>query len=271
MERLLSGNPKPLNNFHKKFKILKTILITGASSGIGYATALTLAKHNFNLILCGRNLKKLEELQAKIGNSSKTTILVFDVASFEEVEKAIMSLPNEFKSIDVLINNAGNAHGRASIDTGDIRDWDLMIDINTKGLLYVSKMIMPIMVEKQSGHIINIGSIAGKEVYPDGNIYCASKHAVDAITKAMRIDLLKHNIKVSGINPGLVETGFSEVRFKGDKEAAKKVYEGIEPLQAVDIAELIEFVITRPKHVNIADTVIFPLAQASSSIVNRKL
>src|SRR5690606_17033776 len=199
----------------------------------------------------------------------KLHTLCFDVRDKNAVQKAIESLPSDFKTIDVLINNAGNAHGLDPIESGNIDDWDAMIDINVKGLLYVSKIIIPKMIAQKSGHIINIGSTAAKEVYPNGNVYCASKHAVDAINQGMRIDLNQYGIRVGGIHPGMVETEFSEVRFKGDKERAAKVYQGFKALQAEDIADIIHFVISRPYHVNIADLVVMSTAQASSTIVNK--
>tara|TARA_R110002050_G_scaffold22726_1_gene61799 strand:- start:5391 stop:6143 length:753 start_codon:yes stop_codon:yes gene_type:complete len=248
----------------------KIALITGATSGIGKATAYEFAKHGIYLILCGRRLERLQSIKKELESSTKVHILNFDVRDKVDVENAIKSLPNEFKTIDILINNAGNAHGLDPIQTGSIDDWDAMIDINVKGLLYVSKSVIPQMVERQSGHIINIGSSAGKEVYPKGNVYCGSKHAVLAITEGMRVDLNPFGIKVGAINPGLVETEFSKVRFKG-KEIANTVYKGFEALQAEDIAEIIYFVISRPDHVNIADLLVFPTAQASSVIVKKDL
>ena len=219
----------------------KIVLITGATSGIGEACAHLYAEKKYKLILCGRREERLGALKLKLGESTKVQTLCFDVRDNEAATEAIDSLSAEWKDIDILINNAGNAHGLASIQEGSIEDWDAMIDINVKGLLYVSKAIIPVMVERKSGHIVNIGSIAGKEVYPNGNVYCASKHAVDAINKGMLIDLNKFGIKVSAINPGLVETEFSVVRFKGDVEKAKGVYQGFDPLQAKDIAETIDF------------------------------
>jgi 3-hydroxy acid dehydrogenase / malonic semialdehyde reductase len=250
--------------------INRIALITGATSGIGQATARLFAKNNIDLILCGRRKDRLDDLQKELGDSVKVHTLSFDVSLQEEVVQAISTLPEAWQPIDILLNNAGNAHGLASIQDGDVRDWDAMMDINVKGLLYVSKSVIPGMVHRKAGHIINIGSIAGKEVYPGGNVYCASKHAVDALTTAMRIDLIKEGIKVSGIHPGLVETEFSMVRFKGDAARAKKVYEGIHPLRAEDIAEIILFAVTRPAHVNIADLTVLAAAQASAVIVNRK-
>lgn len=247
----------------------KTAFITGATSGIGKATAQIFAKNNINLILCGRRIERLTELQNELSNLTKVAILQFDIRNKEAVFNAIKSLPTEFQQIDILINNAGNAHGLSTIQEGDIDDWDAMLDINVKGLLYVSKAILPKMVEQNSGFVVNIGSIAGKEVYPNGNVYCASKYAVNALNKAMRIDLNKHNIRVSAIHPGAVETEFSEVRFKGNKEKAKNVYNGFDALQAQDIAEIIYFVVTRPQHVNIEDLIVYPTAQASATILNR--
>lgn len=247
-----------------------TVMITGATSGIGHATAELLANKGFKLILCGRRQERLDELKNKLTASTKLTTLNFDVRDRDAVSNAIDSLPDEFSKIDVLINNAGNAHGLDSIDQGSLDDWDAMLDINVKGLLYVSKAVLPQMVERKSGHVINIGSIAGKEVYPKGNVYCASKYAVDAINKSMLIDLNQYGIRVGAVNPGAVETEFSNVRFKGDTEKAKNVYKGFQPLKPEDIADIIHFVITRPYHVNIADLVVMPTAQASSTIVKKK-
>ena len=249
----------------------KTAFITGATSGIGKATAEIFAKQNIQLILCGRRKDRLIRLKAELEKFTKVTILNFDVSNREDVFKAIQSLPKEFQKIDILINNAGNAHGLSTIQDGSIDDWDAMIDINVKGLLYVSKAILPQMVERNDGFIVNIGSIAGKEVYPNGNVYCASKYAVNALNKAMRLDLNKHNIRVSAIHPGAVETEFSEVRFKGDKEKAKSVYKGFKALQAEDIADIIYFVVTRPYHVNIEDLVVYPTAQASATVLKKEV
>ncbi len=245
--------------------------ITGATSGIGEATAILLAENNFDLVICGRREDRLQDLSEKLKRKTRVHTLSFDVRDKDKVFEQVESLPSEWQKIDILLNNAGNAHGFDPIDKGSLSDWDDMIDINVKGLLYVSKAIIPGMVERKSGHIINIGSIAGKEVYPGGNVYCASKYAVDAINDGMRIDLNRYGIKVSAVNPGLVNTEFSKVRFKDDIERSTSVYNGMTPLNGKDIAELIFFIITRPSHVNISDSIIFPTAQASSTIVNRDL
>lgn len=247
----------------------KTALITGATSGIGRATAYEFAKHGINLILCGRRQKRLDKVKNALKDYVEVYTLNFDVRDKDSVFKAIESLPEGCKQIDILINNAGNAHGLDSIQNGNLDDWDAMMDINVKGLLYVSKTIIPQMTKRKSGHIINIGSSAGKEVYPKGNVYCASKHAVIAITDGMRIDLNPFGIKVTAINPGLVETEFSKVRFKGD-EIADSVYKGYKALQAEDIAEIIYFAVSRPQHVNIADLLVFPTAQANSITVKKE-
>ncbi len=247
----------------------KTVLITGATSGIGKATAYRLALSKMQLIICGRRTEELEKIREDLSKLTAVTSLCFDVSDNNQVVKSIESIPEDFKQIGILINNAGNAHGLDKIQDGDIEDWDKMIDSNVKGLLYVTKAVIGRMIEKSSGHIINIGSLAGREVYEKGNVYSASKHAVNAISKGMRIDLNKHNIKVSEINPGLVETEFSKVRFKGDPKAST-VYEGYKALEAEDIAEIIEFVISRPHHVNIADLLVLPQDQATSSIINKK-
>lgn len=247
----------------------KTAFITGASSGIGRATASIFAQNNIRLILCGRRKDRLEELQITLGKLTEVTTLSFDVSNRKEVENAIKSIPKNFKQIDILINNAGNAHGLSSIQNGDINDWEAMLDINVKGLLYVSKAIIPQMIERNNGFIVNIGSIAGKEVYANGNVYCASKHAVNALNKSMRLDLNNYNIRVSAIHPGAVETEFSEVRFKGDTKKAAAVYDGYDPLIAKDIADIIYFVISRPSHVNIEDLIVYPTAQASASVIRK--
>jgi NADP-dependent 3-hydroxy acid dehydrogenase YdfG len=247
---------------------MKTALITGASSGIGEAIARILAENNYSLIICGRRKEKLLSLQAELSSKVKVDYLVFDVRDRAKVKDVLEPVVSE-RDIDVLINNAGNAHGMGPIHEGDLDDWDAMIDGNVKGLLYVSKLVIPQMVARKSGHIINIGSIAGKEVYANGNVYCASKHAVDAINNGMRMDLIQYGIKVSQINPGLVETGFSQVRFKGDTKRAATVYDGLKALQAYDIAEVANFILSRPDHVNISDVIVLAKAQASATVVKR--
>jgi 3-hydroxy acid dehydrogenase/malonic semialdehyde reductase len=247
----------------------KTALITGATSGIGLATARALAQEGCRLIITGRRDQRLAEITQELEPLVPVLTLNFDVRDRERVFDLLTQLPEEFNQIDILINNAGNAHGLDFIQDGDPDDWDAMIDINVKGLLYVSKAIIPDMVRRGQGHVIHIGSTAGKEVYPKGNVYCASKHAVDALNHGMRIDLNGKGIKVSAIHPGLVETEFSQVRFKGDNARAEQVYKGFTPLTAQDIAEIIVFVLSRPAHVNIADLMVMCLDQASSTIVNK--
>ncbi len=244
----------------------KIALITGATSGIGQATAKLLAKNDFDVIITGRRNKRLEQLEEEIikSESSNVYTLNFDVRNKTEVEDAINSLPNEWKNISVLINNAGLASGLEPVQDGKYDDWDQMIDTNIKGLMYVSRAVSKIMVEKKSGHIVNISSIAGREAYANGSVYCGTKHAVEAITKSMRLDLLPHNIKVSRISPGMVETEFSLIRFHGDAEKADNVYNGFTPLYAEDVAETILFMVTRPDHVNIDDVLIMPTAQGSA-------
>ncbi len=250
--------------------MIKTALITGATSGIGRATAYEFVKHGIQVILCGRREERLKALKADLGNRAKIHLLTFDVRQKDQVFHAITTLPKQFAPIDILINNAGNAHGLDPIETGNTDDWDTMIDTNVKGLLYVSKAVIPTMLEQQSGHIINIGSLAGIETYPKGNVYCGSKHAVLAITEGMRLDLNLYGIKVGAVNPGLVETEFSKVRFKGNP-IANTIYKGFKPLQAEDIAEIIYFVVSRPYHVNIADLLVLPTAQANSTTVKKEL
>ncbi len=251
---------------------MKTVLITGATSGIGLATARRFASEgNCNLILCGRRADRLDKLNKELESKVNLKTLQFDVRDKTDVINAIASLEGEFSTIDILINNAGNAHGLDYIQDGSMDDWDAMMDINVKGLLYVSQPIIQQMIARKSGHIINIGSTAGKEVYPKGNVYCASKHAVDAINKSMRLDLNAYGIRVGAINPGLVETEFSQVRFKGDSERACQVYKGYQALKPEDIADIIHFCVTRPYHVNIADLVVLPTAQASSTMINKNL
>ena len=247
-------------------------LITGATAGIGEATAVLLAKQGFNLVLTGRRFERLEKLKKSLiqNHGIHVEILAFDVRNFQSCQEAWDSLSESVKKeLTVLVNNAGLAAGRAPIDQGDIEDWDAMIDTNIKGLLYMTKLVVPIFKEKNLGHIVNIASIAGKEVYENGNVYCASKHAVDALSRSMRIDLLPYNIKVTNIAPGAAETEFSLVRMKGDEIAAKSVYEGFEPLSAHDVAETVWFALTRPAHVNINDLVIVPAAQANVTHLKR--
>jgi hypothetical protein len=249
----------------------KIALVTGATSGIGKACASMLARNGYNLIITGRRENRLNELAQKLKNNNvEVKTLVFDVRHKEDVERAIESLPQQWSNPDVLINNAGLAAGADPIQDGDWNDWEQMIDTNVKGLLAVSKAVIPGMISRKQGHIINVSSIAGSEVYANGNVYCASKHAVHAITKGMRIDLLPHNIKVSSISPGMVETEFSLVRYHGDKEKADKVYEGLTPLYAEDVADAVEFMITRPGHVNVNDMLLMPTAQASAVYNHRE-
>lgn len=247
------------------------VFITGATSGIGKATATKAAAAGFDIIITGRRQERLNELAEQIRQQGVEVLpLHFDVRHPIEVEEAIHSLPEKWRNISVLVNNAGLAVGVNPIQDGILDDWERMIDTNIKGLLYITRAIAPLMIANQNGHIINLGSIAGKEVYPGGNVYCATKHAVDALSKAMRIDMLKHNIKVTNIAPGMVETEFSLVRYKGNEEAAKNVYQGLTPLTNEDIADIILFAITRPAHVCLNDIVIMPTAQASSRDVNRQ-
>lgn len=247
-------------------------LVTGATSGIGRATAKILALNNYNVIITGRRTQMLEEVKKEILTLTNAEVyhLNFDVSIEKDVENAILSLPNQWNKIDLLINNAGLASGFEPINEGSSNDWNLMIDTNIKGLLNISKIVSNIMIKEKKGHIINVSSIAGKEAYANGAVYCASKHAVEALTKSMRLDLLKHGIKVGSISPGMVETEFSVVRFHGDKEKADKVYKGFTPLYAEDIAESILFMATRPKHVNIDDLFIMPTAQGLTRDVKRE-
>ena len=247
----------------------RTTIITGATSGIGESTARLLSNDGHRLILCGRRKNRLEKIRDELSTFTEVEILNFDVRDRKEVDSAIDSLSQEWQTIDVLINNAGNAHGLDPIHEGSIEDWEAMIDINVKGLLYMTRKISPGMVDRRVGHIINIGSIAGKEVYPKGNVYCGSKYAVDAINDGMRLDLVPYGIKVSLVNPGLVDTEFSSVRFKGDQQKADATYTGMTPLYANDIAEVIQFILNRPPHVNISDVIAFPAAQASTAVIHR--
>ena len=243
----------------------KIAVITGATSGIGKATARKLAKIGYNLILTGRRSERLETIKEELKSETvKVLSLCFDIRKTEAIDQVVQSLPEEWKKIDVLVNNAGLAAGADPIYQGLWSDWEQMIDTNIKGLLYFSKQIIPFMMERKKGHIVNVSSIAGKETYANGNVYCATKHAVEAITKGMRIDLLPYNIKVSSVSPGMVETEFSIVRYHGDKEKADNVYKGLTPLYEDDVADAIEYMVTRPSHVNINDMLIMPTAQASA-------
>lgn len=247
----------------------RTAFITGATSGIGRATALAFAELGYRLLLHGRRQERLDELREVLSSKVEVCTTNFDVRYREDVEEAYSQIPNEWKTIDILLNNAGNAHGLGPIQDNDPDDWDAMIDGNVKGILYVSKLVMPGMIERKSGHIINISSVAGKQTYPNGAVYCASKSAVESISQGMRQDLNPYGIKVTNIAPGAVETEFSMVRFKGDEKRADSVYQGFTPLSAEDIAETISFVVTRPPHVVLADILIFPTAQASAMILKR--
>ena len=256
---------------HINHYTMKTALITGATAGIGRATALMLASNGYRVIITGRRKDRLEIVSKEIRKSKQEVhALCFDIRNRVEVEEALASLPEEWKRIDLLVNNAGLAAGLNPIQAGDIGDWEQMIDTNIKGLLYISQVVINIMIQQGSGHIVNIGSTAGVQAYENGNVYCATKHAVHALSQSMRIDLLKHGIRVTEIRPGMVETEFSLVRFKGDQESAKKPYLGLVPLSSDDIAQTILFVVTRPPHVNINDLEITPTAQASSYYVFRK-
>ncbi|NVO02722.1 MAG: SDR family NAD(P)-dependent oxidoreductase [Bacteroidetes bacterium] len=249
----------------------KIALITGATSGIGKATALKFAENNYDIIITGRRTEKLEELASEIEKTSNSKVLqlCFDVRNKQEVEDSLQSIPENWKKINVLVNNAGLAVGLNTIQEGEVDDWERMIDTNVKGLLYVSRTILPMMIENGFGHVINIGSIAGKEAYANGNVYCATKFAVDALTKTMRIDVLKHGIKVTAIHPGAVETEFSLVRFKGNAEIAKNVYNGFTPLKGEDVADAVFYAANLPLHVNINEIVIMPTAQASTGYFHK--
>jgi NADP-dependent 3-hydroxy acid dehydrogenase YdfG len=250
----------------------KTVLITGATSGIGRACADIFAKNNYRIIITGRRKERLNEIADKLQSDYAADVLTlnFDVRHRAEVEQNLGSLSDDWKQIDILINNAGLAVGLNTIQEGEIEDWERMIDTNVKGLLYVTRNIAPGMVARKSGHIINIGSIAGKETYPFGNVYCATKHAVDSLTKAMRIDMVKEGIKVTQIAPGAVETEFSNVRFKGDDAKADAVYQGFEPLHPEDIADAVYYCASLPPHVNINDLLIMPTAQANATTIIRQ-
>lgn len=250
-------------------EIKRTALITGATSGIGMATAKKLA-NDYRLILCGRRQNRLDELEASLTQKTEIYTLNFDVRNKDSVASAIDSLPEEWKAIDILVNNAGNAHGLASFDEANLEDLEAMIDINVKGLIYVAKAVIPFIKKSENGHIVNLSSIAGKEVYANGTTYCASKAAVESLSKGMRYDLLPYGIKVTNVAPGAVETEFSLVRFKGDEEKSANVYKGFEPLVAEDIADAIAYALNAPNHVQIADLTIFPKAQAGGTTIFKK-
>jgi len=245
----------------------KIACVTGASSGIGMATAKVLAKEGFSLILCGRRKELLVELQQSI--STDSILLVFDVKHQTDVQAAFDSLPEDWKNIQILINNAGNAHGLEPIDEGSIADWDEMMDVNVKGLLYVSKAVLPGMKQRKTGHVVNISSIAGKMTYANGAVYCASKAAVEALSEGMRLDLIAHGIKVSNVAPGAVQTEFSNVRFKGDQVRADSVYKGFEPLYAENIADVIRYIVTAPANVTISDITVLAGAQAAATVIHK--
>jgi 3-hydroxy acid dehydrogenase/malonic semialdehyde reductase len=249
----------------------KIVLVTGATAGIGLSTARIFAKNGYKLIITGRRSDRLKEIETEIKSLYNVNVLSlnFDVRNLQDVEAYLGKLPPEWTNIDILVNNAGLAVGLGHIDDGVIDDWERMIDTNIKGLLYVTRIISPLMVKRNTGHILNISSIAGKEVYENGNVYCATKYAVDALSKAMRIDLVKHNIKVTNIAPGMVDTEFSLVRFKGDMEKATVPYNGMKPLTGDDIADVIYYCSTLPEHVNINDILIMPSSQASATVINR--
>lgn len=251
----------------------KIVFISGASSGIGEATAIKFAHNQYDLIITGRRTERLNALASKLESETGAEVLPlgFDVRKWAEVERVIKSLPEKWKQIDVLVNNAGLALGLDPIQDGTIDNWDRMIDTNVKGLLYLTRAIAPLMIARASGHIINIGSVAGREVYPNGNVYCATKHAIDALTKGMRMDFLKYGIKVTQVAPGAAETEFSEVRFAGDKALAANVYKGFTPLSAEDIANVIWYVSSLPPHVNINDILVMPIAQASAALIYKQV
>lgn len=251
----------------------QTILITGASSGIGAACAKLFARENAKLILAARRLEKLEEKAQELNKlyGAEIHLLQLDVCDRSAVESAINNLPPEWSEIDILINNAGLSRGLDKLYEGDFQDWEEMIDTNIKGLLYLTRYVVPGMVQRNRGHVINIGSIAGHQTYPGGNVYCGTKAAVKAISEGLKLDLLGTPVRVTSVDPGMVETEFSEVRFHGDTERAKKVYQGMQPLTADDIADVVFFCATRPAHVNINEVILMPVDQASATLVNRKL
>ncbi len=249
----------------------KIALVTGATSGIGKATAIKLARLNYRLVITGRRAERLKALSSELEQlGAANIVLCFDIKDRQATIDAIESLPEDYKNMDVLVNNAGLAATAEPIQNGDWNDWEAMIDTNIKGLLAISQLIIPGMIERKSGHIINVSSIAGKEAYANGNVYCASKHAVEALTKGMRIDLLPYHIKVSSVSPGMVDTEFSLVRYHGDQKKADAVYKGLTPLYAEDVADAIEFMVTRPPHVNVNDLLLMPTAQASAAYNHRE-
>jgi len=247
-------------------------LVTGATSGFGRAIALYFARQGWDVIITGRRADRLDELAGQIRDTSGSSVLTlpFDVRKASEVNAAIESIPDAWRAVDVLVNNAGLAAGLSTVQEGELSDWEDMIDTNVKGLLYISRLVIPWMISRGKGHIVNMGSMAGKEAYPYGNVYCATKHAVDALSKSMRIDLLPHGIKVTAIHPGAAETEFSIVRFKGDTERAAKVYDGIDPLTAEDIADIVWFAVSRPAHVVLNEILVTPLAQANTAYFHRE-
>lgn len=250
---------------------MKTALITGATSGIGKATAELFATQGFRLIVCGRRSAVLDRLKDELSKQTEVISLVFDQREFNQIETALNSLPGEWKNIDVLVNNAGNAHGLDTVENGFIEDWDAMMDGNVKGILYVSKLIIPGMKQRKSGHIVNISSVAARQTYVNGVVYCASKRAVDVISEGLRLELTEFGIKVTNIQPGLVETDFSKVRFKGDEDRAKSVYTGYKALEAKDIADAISYCVNAPSHVAISDLTIYPSAQSEPRTVYKSL
>jgi len=248
---------------------MKTILITGASSGIGKAVAEFFAQKHYRLILCGRREEQLKELQGRLSELCEVHVLNFDVRDKMQVQNAIDSLPQAFRGLDVLVNNAGNAHGLGTLLEGDLEDWDAMIDGNVKGLLYVSKAVLPLILAKGGGHVVNVSSVAARQTYAGGVVYCASKRAVDVLSEGMRLELTELGVKVTNIQPGAVATDFSRVRFKGDVERADKVYQGFEALKAQDVADAIGYCVEAPAHVTISDLTIYPSAQSEPRTIHK--
>ena len=248
----------------------KIALITGATSGIGAATAQLFAQNNIHLILCGRRADRLAELKRQLSQWVEVKTLCFDLVDPQQILAAAEEVKSLYNRLDILVNNAGNAHGLDSFEDGDLDDWDTMIDLNVRGLLHITKHVLPLLFKSAAAHIINVGSIAGYGVYPKGNIYCASKYAVRAINDSLRVDLYKRGVKVSSINPGLVETEFSLVRFKGDEQRATAVYEGLEPLKSIDVARVILYMAQAPRHVNLSEVTLLSIDQADAIHVNRQ-